>query len=129
MNYPIASFLTQIKNAYMARKKVVVFPHSKMIEAIGNILVKEKFAKSVKVLEDGNKKNIEVTLLYHSHSPSLSEVKIVSKPSIHRYAKKDDVKKGVNRFKVNILSTNQGVMTAKEALKKNIGGEILCTLS
>lgn len=129
MNYPIASFLTQIKNAYMARKKVVVFPHSKMIEAIGNILVAEKFAKSVKVMEDGNKKNIEVTLLYHSHTPSLSEVKIISKPSIHRYAKKDDVKKGTSRFKVNILSTNQGVMTAKEALKKNIGGEILCTIS
>lgn len=129
MNYPIASFLTQIKNAYMARKKVVVFPHSKMIEAIGNILVKEKFVKSIKVTEDGVKKNVEVGLLYHSHAPALNEVKIVSKPSIHAYAKKEDVRKGVNRFKTNILSTNQGVMTARDALKKKIGGEVLCTIS
>ncbi len=129
MNYPIASFLTQIKNAYMARKKVVVFPHSKMIEAIGNILVKEKFVKSIKITEDGVKKNVEVGLLYHSHEPALSEVKIVSKPSIHTYAKKDDVRHGINRFKTNILSTNQGVMTAKDAMKKKIGGEVLCTIS
>lgn len=129
MNYPIAAFLTQIKNAYMARKKAIVFPHSKIIEAIGKILVKEGYVKDVKVKEEGNRKNIEVVLLYHSHQPSMNEVKIISKPSIHRYAKKDEVKKSVNRFKTNILSTNQGIMTAKEASKKNIGGELICTVS
>ena len=129
MNYPIASFLTQIKNAYMARKKTIVFPNSKVIEAIGNILVKEGYVKSVKVTKDGVKSNIEVILLYHSHTPSMTDVKIISKPSIHRYSKKDEVKKSINRFKTNILSTNQGIMTAKEASKKNIGGELICTIS
>ncbi len=129
MNYPIASFLTQIKNAYMARKKVIVFPHSKIVEAIGNILVKEGFVKSTKTVENNGKKNIEVILLYHSHAPSLNEVKIISKPSIHRYSKKEEVKKSVNRFKTNILSTNQGIMTAKDAAKKNIGGELICEIS
>jgi len=129
MNYPIASFLTQIKNAYMARKKLIVFPHSKIVESIGDILVKQGYAKSLKITEDGVKKNIEVTLLYHSHTPSLKEVKIISKPSIHRYSKKEEVKKSVNRFKTSILSTNQGVMTAHEAAKKNIGGELICTIS
>lgn len=129
MNYPIASFLIQIKNAYMARKKQVVFPHSKIVEAIGNIMVKEGYIKSIKVNKDGVKSNIEATLLYHSHEPSMTEVEIISKPSIHRYAKKDEVKKGINRFKTSILSTNQGIMTAKDAAKKNIGGELICTLS
>ena len=129
MNYPIASFLTQIKNAYMARKKTMVFRHSKMVESIGDILVKEGYVKSIKVVKDGIKSNVEVTLLYHSHEPSMHEVKIISKPSIHRYAKKEEVKKGVNRFKTNILSTNQGIMTAKEASKKNIGGELICTIN
>lgn len=129
MNYLIASFLTQIKNAYMARKKTMVFRHSKMVEAIGNILVKEGYIKSIKVVKDGAKTNIEVTLLYHSHEPSMHEVKIISKPSIHRYSKKDEVKKSISRFKTNILSTNQGVMTAKEAAKKNIGGELICTIN
>src|SRR3989344_6695208 len=107
----------------MARKKVIVFPHSKIVEAIGSILVKEGYVKSVKVTKDGVKSNIEVTLLYHSHEPSMHEVKIISKPSIHKYAKKEQVRKSVNRFKTNILSTNQGIMTGKEASKKNIGGE------
>ena len=129
MNYQIASFLTQIKNAYMARKKVIVFTHSKIVEAIGSILVKEGYVKSVKVTKDGVKSNIEVTLLYHSHEPSMHEVKIISKPSIHKYAKKEQVRKSVNRFKTNILSTNQGIMTGKEASKKNIGGELLCQIS
>ncbi len=129
MNYPIASFLTQIKNAYMARKKVVVFPHSKIVEAIGNIMVKEGYIKDIKVTKDGAKSNIEVTLLYHSHEPSMREVKIISKPSIHRYAKKDKLKSSISRFKTSILSTNQGIMTAKDAAKKNIGGELICTIS
>lgn len=129
MNYPIASFLTQIKNAYMARKKVVVFPHSKIIESIGNIMVKEGYIKDIKVTKDGVKSNIEVTLLYHSHEPSMHEIKIISKPSIHKYAKKDEIKSSVSRFKTSILSTNQGIMTAKDAAKKNIGGELICTIS
>ncbi len=113
----------------MARKKSVVFQHSKIIEAIGNIMVKEGYVKSLKVIEDNNKKNIEVALLYHSHEPALNEVRIISKPSIHRYAKQDEVKKSVSRFKTNILSTNQGIMTAKDAGAKNIGGEVICILS
>lgn len=129
MNYPIASFLIQIKNAYMARKKKVVFPHSKIVEAIGNILVKEEFIKDLKVVKNGPKSSIEITLLYHSHTPAMNEVKIISKPSIHKYSKKDEVKRSISRFKTNILSTNQGIMTAKEAAKKNIGGELICTIS
>lgn len=129
MNYPIASFLIQTKNAYMARKKVSIFPHSKIVESISKILVKEGYIKNMKVTEDGVKKSIEINLLYHSHEPSLHEVKIISKPSIHRYVKKDEVKKSINRFDTNILSTNQGVMTAKEAAKKNIGGELICIIS
>jgi len=127
-NYPIASFLIQIKNAYMARKKATIFPHSKILKSIGDILVKEGYVKSIKTTNKDNKKNIEVELLYHGHEPSIKEVRIISKPSIHKYIGKEEVKKRVSRFKINILSTNQGVMTAKEAAKKNIGGELICTI-
>jgi len=129
MNYPIASFLTQIKNAYMARKKSMVFPHSKIVESIGNILVKEGYVKSIKVNEKDNKKSVDVVLLYHGHEPSLRDVGIISKPSIHRYAGKDEVKKRISKFNISILSTNQGVMTVREAMKKNIGGELICEIS
>lgn len=129
MNYPIASFLVQIKNAYMARKKSMVFAHSKIVESIGHILVKEGYLKAINVKDIDGRKTIEVTLLYHSHLPAFSDVKVISKPSIHRYTKKDEVKKSISRFKISILSTNQGIMTARDASKKNIGGELLCVVS
>lgn len=125
MTYPVASFLIQIKNAYMANKNEMVFPYSKMVLSIGKILKEEGYIKDAKETKDEKRNVVKVELLYHGNDKAMREVKIISKPSIHKYIGKNEVKKVVSRFDLAILSTNQGIMSNKKALKLGLGGELL----
>lgn len=129
MTYPVASFLIQIKNAYMANKNEMVFPYSKMILSIGKILKEEGYIKDAKEDKVEKKNVVKVQLLYRGNDKALRDVKIISKPSIHTYIGKNDVKKVVSRFDIAILSTNQGIMSNKKALKLGVGGELLAKIS
>ncbi len=129
MTYPVASFLIQIKNAYMANKNEMVFPYSKTVLAIGKILKEEGYIKDVKEAKDEKRNVVKVELLYHGNDKAMRDVKIISKPSIHRYIGKNDVKKIVSRFDLAILSTNQGIMSNRKALKLGVGGELLAKVS
>lgn len=129
MTYPIASFLIQIKNAYMANRNEVSFPYSKIVLSIGQILKEEGYVKDIKEeTVDGHKK-VTVALKYKKNDAALNEVSIISKPSIHKYVDKNEIKKAANRFELAIVSTNQGVMTNRKAIKLGIGGELLARIS
>lgn len=125
MTYPVASFLIQIKNAYMANKNEMVFPYSKMVLSIGKILKEEGYIKDAKETKDEKRNVVKVELLYHGNDKAMRDVKIISKPSIHKYIGKNEVRKVVSRFDIAILSTNQGIMSHKKALKLGLGGELL----
>lgn len=129
MTYPVASFLIQIKNAYMASKNEVIFPYSKMVLSIGKILKEEGYVKEIKEATNENHKVVVVTLKYTKNTPAMSEVKIISKPSVHRYEGKNKIIKAATKFETAIVSTNQGVMTNRKAQKLGIGGEILARVS
>ena len=128
---PIADFLIRIKNGYLARKKIVEMPWSKIKENLAVILVKEGYLKESKVksLKDSKFKFLELELRYDKKKPALSEVKRISKPGVRIYAKAKNVpriKKGPRGL--TILSTSQGLMTHQLAKKKNQGGEIICQI-
>jgi small subunit ribosomal protein S8 len=126
MNYPIADFIIRIKNSALAKRREVILPFSNINKEIGKVLVKEGFLESIK--EDGkdSKRQLKAIVAYDSRLPILTNVEVISKPSLRVYfpAKRimDIGKRG--RRKV-IVSTNQGVMTAMEANKKGLGGEVL----
>lgn len=127
--YPVADFLTQIKNAYMANRNEVTYRYSKVILAIAKILKEEGYAKEVKEEKVEGRPVIRVKLLYKGNFASLKDVKIISKPSVHTYIGKNEVRKVVSKFDIAILSTNQGIMSNRTALKLGVGGELLCKVS
>src|SRR3989344_2905970 len=129
MTYPVASFLIQIKNAYMANLNEVSFPYSKIVLSIGTILKEEGYLKSVKEETLEGHKVVKVTLMYKKNSAAMTDVKIISKPSIHKYVGKNEIKKVASRYDLAIVSTNQGVMTNRKAIKLGIGGELLAKVS
>lgn len=129
MTYPVASFLIQIKNAYMANKNEMTFPYSKVVLSIGKILKEEGYIKDAKETKEEKRNVVKVELLYHGNDKALNDVKIVSKPSIHTYVGKNEIKKIVSKFDLAILSTNQGIMSNKKALKLGVGGELLAKVS
>ena len=127
MSDPIADMLTRIRNANTAKHDTVDVPSSKMKLAIADILVKEGFIKKYDVVEDGNFKTIRITLKYgkDKNEKIISGIKRISTPGLRIYANKEDMPKVLGGLGVAIISTNQGVITDKQARELGVGGEVL----
>ena len=123
----VADMLTRIRNANSAKHDTVDVPYSKMKLAIADILVKEGFIKKYDVVEDGNFKTIRITLKYgkDKNEKIISGIKRISKPGLRIYANKEDMPKVLGGLGVAIISTNQGVITDKQARELGVGGEVL----
>ena len=127
MTDPIADMLTRIRNANTSKHDTVDVPTSKMKLAIADILVKEGYVAKYDLVEDGTAKNIRITLKYgkDKNEKIISGLKRISKPGLRVYAGKDELPRVLGGLGIAIISTNQGVMTDKEARKLNVGGEVL----
>ena len=124
---PIADMLTRIRNANAAKHDTVDVSSSKMKLAIAKILLDEGYIKAYDIIEDGNFKTIRITLKYgvDKNDKIITGIKRISKPGLRVYAGKDELPKVLGGLGVAIISTNQGVITDKEARKLNVGGEVL----
>jgi small subunit ribosomal protein S8 len=127
MSDPIADMLTRIRNANTAKHDTVEIPSSKMKLSIANILLDEGYVKAVELVDNGNFKNIKITLKYgaNKNEKILTGLKRISKPGLRVYASKDELPKVLGGLGIAIISTNKGVLTDKEARKQNVGGEVL----
>ena len=127
MSDPVADMLTRIRNAVTAKHDTVDVPASKIKVAIAEILDKEGYIEGFEVVEDGNFKNIRITLKYgkDKNEKVITGLKKISKPGLRVYAGKDNLPKVLGGLGVAIISTNKGVITDKEARKEQVGGEVL----
>lgn len=127
MSDPIADMLTRIRNANTAKHDTVDIPSSKMKLAIAEILCKEGYIAKYEVIEDGTVKTIRVTLKYGADKAEkvITGLKRISKPGLRVYASAEEMPKVLGGLGIAIVSTNQGVITDKEAREKNVGGEVL----
>ena len=122
---PIADMLTRIRNANQQKHETVSIPYSDLKNDLANILKDEGFVTDFVVNEEGNHKNIVITLKYKGNERVITGLKRVSKPGLRQYAKVNEIPKVLNGLGIVVLSTSQGLMTDKEARAKNIGGEVL----
>ena len=116
---PIADMLTRIRNANTAKHDTVDIPASKIKVAIAGILVDEGFIEKYDIVEDGKIKTIHVTLKYGAdkNEKVITGIKRISKPG--------EIPSVLGGLGIAILSTNQGIVTDKEARKLQVGGEVL----
>lgn len=123
----IADFLIRIKNGYLVKKEQVESPWSKMREATARLLAKYGYLGRVKVEKvDQAKKKIVVELKYNSEGgPAITGVKRVSRPGRRIYAPADKIPYALGGAGITIVSTSRGIMTDREARKKNLGGEVI----
>ena len=127
MSDPIADMLTRIRNANTAKHDTVDVPSSKMKLAIANILVDEGYIAKYDIVEEGGFPVIRITLKYGAdkNEKIITGLKRISKPGLRVYAGSQEIPKVLGGLGVAILSTNQGVITDKEARKLHVGGEVL----
>jgi len=128
MTDPIADYLTRVRNAIMAKHKVVEIPASNLKKEITKILYEKGYILSYKYEEDDLQGKIRIALKYHPQTkmPAIKSMKRISRPGLRKYAGADNLPRVLNGLGIAILSTSRGVMTDKEARTLKIGGEVLC---
>ncbi len=128
MTDPIADYLTRIRNALLAKHKIVEIPASNLKKDITKILYEKGYVLNYKFEDDGVQGTIKIALKYHPETkqPVIKSLRRVSRPGLRQYKGKDDLPRVLNGLGIAIMSTSQGVISDKEARKKSIGGEVLC---
>lgn len=128
MTDPIADYLTRLRNAIMAKHRVVEVPASNLKKEITKILFEKGYILNYKFIEDGPQGTIKVALKYDpvTKANAIKKLKRVSTPGLRKYTGYKNMPRVINGLGIAILSTSQGVMTNKEAAELKIGGEVLC---
>ena len=128
MTDPIADFLTRIRNAYMAGKKVVEIPSSKMKVAMTQILCEKGYILSYKVVEGTPYNTIKIALKYHpqTKAAAIKGIERVSTPGLRQYTDVENMPRVLNGLGIAIISTSKGIVTDKEAKELGVGGEVIC---
>ena len=129
MTDPIADMLTRIRNANVAFHDDVLMPSSKVKEALANILVREGYIEDFAVEDDPEHpaRKLRIVMKYTpDRKRTISGIRRVSKPGLRVYTKATDVPRVLGGMGIAVLSTNQGLMTDREARQRRVGGEILC---
>ena len=122
---PIADMLTRIRNANQMRSKEVEVPASKMKLEIARILKDEGFIVDYKIKKENVEDFIILNLKYNKKERVITGLKRISKPGLRVYAKAEELPRVLNGLGIAIVSTSNGVMTAKQAKAENLGGEVL----
>lgn len=125
----ISDMLTRIRNAQIVRHQSTDIPFSNLKLKIAQILIEENFIKEIKKIKRQEKKFIKVFLKYNSDkSPMISGLKRISKPGQRIYRKTNEMRGKGGGHGITIVSTSKGIMTAKEAMKQKVGGEVICQI-
>lgn len=122
-NYSIGDFLIRLQNASMAKRKEVVAKSNKLIKASAETLKRAGMINEIKI--DGS--DIKVMLSYQKKEPVLERVQIVSKPGLRIYKTAAEIAEN-KKPTFFLVSTPKGVLTSKEAIKENVGGEIIAEI-
>ena len=124
---PIGDMLTRIRNGQMRSLNKINIPFSNFRLKILEVLKKEGYIIDFDI-DNGEKKIkfLSVDLKYYEGQPVIKEIKRVSKPGRRVYSKATSIPKVLNGLGLAILSTSKGVMSDADAIKNNLGGEIIC---
>jgi small subunit ribosomal protein S8 len=127
MTDPIADFLTRIRNASRAGKKYVDIPASNMKRRIADILFEQKFIANYTNIKDANQGIIRIYLRYDREGKSIiTGIRRISTPGLRKYVGVDNLPRVRNNLGIAIVTTSKGLMTAREAARQGVGGEVIC---
>lgn len=129
MTDPIADMLTRIRNANTAMHDQVRMPSSRLKISLAELLKTEGYIEDFSVVENSDRPGTTLTIKM-KYSPErqrvISGIRRISKPGLRVYSKAEKVPRVVGGLGVAVLSTSNGLMTDREARRRNIGGEVLC---
>ena len=128
--YPIADYLTRIRNASNAGHRVVEIPASNLKKEITKILFDQGYILSYKFEENEIQGVIKIALKYDkvTKEPVIRKIERVSTPGLRKYVSSTELPRVLNGLGIAIISTSKGVMTCKQARELKVGGEVICNV-
>ena len=128
MTDPIADYLTRLRNAISARKRVVEIPASNLKKEITKILLEKGYILNYRFVDEGVQGVIKIALKYDpvNQESAIRKLIRISTPGLRQYTGYKDMPRVINGLGIAIISTSKGLMTNKEAATLQIGGEVLC---
>lgn len=126
---PIADYLTRVRNAIMAKHRVVDIPASNLKKELTKVLKEKGYILNYKFEDEvGYQGNIKIALKYHPETKvsAIKSLERISKPGLRQYCDSTNIPRVLNGLGIAIISTSQGIITDKEAKEMKIGGEVLC---
>jgi len=129
MTDPIADMLARLRNATMVHMKTCDVPYSKFKKALANVLKQEGFILGYDIRLVNNRKMLRFYMKYAGEKDSVIKgIKRESKPGRRKYVGHNSIPYVYDGLGVNILSTSKGLMTGREAKKRKLGGELVCSV-
>ncbi len=127
MTDPIADMLTRLRNAIRIERPSVDIPASQIKIGIANVLQREGYIWDFEVVEQSPQNVLRVNLKYGPNGERvIQKIDRVSRPGRRVYSTVRNMPEVLQGLGINIVSTNQGVLSNREAKDKGVGGEILC---
>jgi small subunit ribosomal protein S8 len=127
MTDPIADMLTRIRNGITSRHDRVELPSSKLKVEVAKILKSEGFISNFKVVEEGTQPTLRLYLKYSDDGePVIHGIERISRPGRRVYRGKEAIPQVLGGLGLAIVSTSQGVLSGQDAVRKGVGGEVLC---
>ncbi len=127
MSDPLADMLTRIRNGVHARFDSVDMPLSKLKVSVARVLKQEGYINDYHVIDQGVQGVLRIDLKYGPDNEQvITGIRRVSKPGLRQYKKSSQIPKVMSGLGIGILSTSIGVITDREARRRNVGGELLC---
>lgn len=126
---PIADMLTRVRNANTAMHDEVRMPSSKQKVALAKILQQEGYIGGFDVSPaiKGPGDVLTIQMKYSTErARTISGLRRISTPGLRVFRKSDTIPRVLGGLGVAVLSTSQGLMTDREARRRNVGGEVLC---
>jgi small subunit ribosomal protein S8 len=123
---PIADMLTRIRNAINVRKNEVTMPHSKVKQAVAELLKQNGFVADVSVSDATIGKTLKVVINAEDENARITEIVRLSKPGRRYYAGAAEIPVVKRGRGIVIVSTSKGLMTGAQAKKQGVGGELIC---
>lgn len=123
---PIADMLTRIRNAINVRKSEVSMPHSKVKQAVAELLKDSGFVSGVAVSDAKIGKSLTIVINEEHENARITEIVRLSKPGRRHYSGSKEIPVVKRGRGIVIVSTSKGMMTGAEAKKQGLGGELIC---
>ena len=123
---PIADMLTRVRNANSARHPEVRVPASRLKLEIARVLKDEGYIAGYEVEADGASQTMRIIFKSRpDRERVISGLKRISRPGLRVYARKTEIPRVLGGLGIAILSTAEGVMSGRQALRQGLGGEVL----